>query len=366
MRRRDFWATTAAAAGAPAFALTRKSRHVVLFTLDGVRWQDLFTGMDPLLMNEKTAGMGSGADELRRRLWRPTPEDRRVALMPYFWTQMVPRGVLLGNLQKSSSMQVTNRYRVSYPGYSEILTGRTQDDVIKSNDPVQNPTASFLQFLKDRGHLRSEQVAVFASWFVLRSIAENRKGDLFLNAGYEAAKFSKMTARVEMLNRMQMEARYVDESARHDAFTFELAMEYLAALQPEHLFISFDETDDWAHNKRYDEVLRSLESFDRSLKRLWDFLQNSAKYRGVTTLVITTDHGRGSRLEDWSDHGPKVPGDEQIWALIVGPDTPSRGEVSNAATRYQRDLAPTILELLGVEPGAYTGMTGTPVSEAIA
>jgi hypothetical protein len=74
-----------------------------------------------------------------------------------------PSGVVLGNLTKGSSVQVTNRYRVSYPGYSEILTGRVQDDAIRGKDPIQNPTPSFLQLVKDGWNLRREKVAVFGS-----------------------------------------------------------------------------------------------------------------------------------------------------------------------------------------------------------
>jgi hypothetical protein len=357
MRRREFLAA-ALAAGA------RRTRHIVLFTSDGVRWQDLFTGIDPLLMNNKAAGMGADAEGLRKALWKATAEERRAAVMPFFWNTLVPRGVLLGNVNKSCSMEVTNRYRVSYPGYSEILTGRAQDDAIKGNDPIRNPTPSILQFLKQRSGLAAEQVAVFASWGVFHAIAESRQGDIFINAGYEACGTPR-NSKVALLNQLQSEARYVDRSSRHDAFTFELAMEYLAAVQPEHLYIAFDETDDWAHNKRYDQVLESLEYFDRALERLWTFLQNSAKYRDTTTLVITADHGRGSTAADWSDHGPKVPGDEQIWAAFIGPDTPARGEMARRPTRYQRDIAPTILELLGVETGKYAGIEGSAIPEAL-
>jgi Type I phosphodiesterase / nucleotide pyrophosphatase len=367
MRRRDFLAAAASAlACPPALAARRKTSHVVLFTSDGVRWQDLFTGIDPLLMNEKAAGMGTEAAELRSRLWKPSPEERRAALMPFFWNTLAPRGVVLGNLNKGSSMQVSNRYRVSYPGYSEILTGRPQDQAIKGNDPIRNPTPSFLQFLKDRSHLRPEQVAVFASWKLFHDIAESRPGDIFINAGYEACARPRNSAKVALLNQLQSEARFLDSSSRHDAFTFELAMEYLNAESPEHLFLSFDETDDWAHNKRYDQVLESLQYFDRSLQKVWGFLQNSSKYRETTTLVVTCDHGRGRTLQDWPDHGPKVPGDEQIWAAFIGPDTPARGEISDKPVRYQRDIAPTILGLLSVEPGAYPGVEGSPIPEAFA
>jgi hypothetical protein len=365
MRRRDF---LAAAAASPAlWAAARKTRHIVLFTSDGVRWQDLFTGVDPLLMNEKAAGMGTGAgnDQLRSDLWKPTPEQRRSALMPFFWNTLVPRGVLLGNVAKGSSMQVSNRYRVSYPGYSEILTGRAQDDVITGNNEIRNPTPSFLQFLKDRSHLSREQVAVFASWYMFHWIAESRPGDIFINAGYETSLLPVKSAKVALVNELQSQARYIDSTSRHDAFTFDLAMEYLTRLHPEHLFISFDETDDWAHDRRYDQVLRSLQFFDHSIETLWRYLQESPKYRDSTTLIVTVDHGRGSTLDDWSDHGPKVPGDEQIWAAFIGPDTPAQGENSGGSPRYQRDIVPTIFELLGMDTQAYTGVQGAAIPEVM-
>ncbi len=132
---------------APFAGAAPLAKHVVLFTSDGVRWQDLFTGIDPKLMGQKQAGMGD-ARALEKALWFPDPVQRREALMPFFWKTLAPTGIVLGNLRKGSSLQVSNRYRVSYPGYSEILTGRTQDDVIRGNDSIQNPTPSFLLCLK--------------------------------------------------------------------------------------------------------------------------------------------------------------------------------------------------------------------------
>ena len=343
-------------------APARKTNNLVLVTSDGLRWQDLFTGIDPLLMNEKETGMtGAGAAELRDRLWTPGAEERRRALLPFFWGTLAPRGVVLGNLNKGSSVRVTNRYRVSYPGYSEILTGRAQDDIIHGNDPVQNPTPSFLQFVKEQWRLPKEKVAVFASWSEFHQIAENRPGDLFINAGYERSTLPSGNARVADLNELQFEALYLDDSARHDAFTFGLAMEYLKSIRPRLLYIAFDETDDWAHDRRYDRVLTSIQFLDTALKELWTWLQSTPEYRDSTTLMVTCDHGRGSTLADWHDHGKDVPGADQIWVAIVGPDTPHSGEAHDAAPYHQCDIAPTALALLGLDPAAYPGILGTPI-----
>lgn len=362
MTRRTF--ISLATAAALSAASTHKTKHIVLFTSDGVRWQDLFTGIDPKLMNQKDAGMAD-VEALQKELWRPTPEARREALMPFFWKTLVPKGILFGNLDKGSSMQVSNRYRISYPGYSEILTGRAQDDVITGNISVQNPTPSFLQFLKQKQHLSKDQVAVFASWNNFHYSAENKPGEIFINAGYDRSPLPKNSPWTDKFNQLQFDARFTDDSSRHDAFTFGLATQYLEHIQPEHIFISFDETDDWAHARRYDRVLESLQYVDRSLKNLWTWLQNSPKYAKSTTLVITTDHGRGGTLADFSKHGPDVPGDEQIWAAFIGPDTPAVGEAQNIGTCYQRDIAPTILALLGFDYREYSGVQGKPLPQVL-
>lgn len=91
-------------------AEARKTRNIVLVTFDGVRPREVFGGIDPLLMHEKSAGMREpeawrgreGSDPLRRQLWDETPEDRRRKLMPFFWKTLVPNGVVLGNAGKGS------------------------------------------------------------------------------------------------------------------------------------------------------------------------------------------------------------------------------------------------------------------------
>src|SRR5579872_1897920 len=193
-----------------------KTKAVVLVTVDGLRWQEIFGGIDPRLMNEKAAGMQEpAAADLRQQLYQETPEARREALLPFFWKELVPRGVVIGNAKKGSSMRVTNAYRVSYPGYSEILTGRAQDDVIKGNDEIRNPTASILEFLRERLSLSRQQVALFASWGAFHFIAEHTPGSITINAGYEPVN-AEASPRARELSEMQFAARTPWDEARHD------------------------------------------------------------------------------------------------------------------------------------------------------
>lgn len=328
-----------------------KTRNIVLVTSDGLRWQDLCRGIDPMLAHEKSAGMEK-ADDRRKRYEKPTEKERREALLPFFWTHLVPRGLMLPNVK------VTNAYRVSYPGYSEILTGRTEDARIRGNDPIQNPNETVLEYLKSKLSLKREQVALFASWDTFQMIGEHTPGSIFINAGYKEMD-GRQSAITALLSRMQFDARTPWDEARHDAITFELALDYLKTAKPRVLYIALDETDDWAHGHRYDRVLDSIATFDSYLARLWNTLQSMPEYRDSTTLIVTADHGRGSKLDDWNSHGKDVVGADRIWLAIAGPDTPAVGESKIAAE--QRDIAPTVLALMGLDPAGYAGATGKPL-----
>jgi len=51
----------------PASAQTRlKTRNVVLIVLDGVRWQEVFTGADSTLLNSEHGGVASALNTLRK------------------------------------------------------------------------------------------------------------------------------------------------------------------------------------------------------------------------------------------------------------------------------------------------------------
>ncbi|MDP8980062.1 MAG: phosphoglyceromutase [Acidobacteriota bacterium] len=334
---------------APFVHAQRKPTHIILVTADGLRWQDVFHGIDESLMKEKSAGMQDAA-AVRDRLWKATPEERRKALMPFFWNTLVPSGILLGNATRNSEMRVTNRYRVSYPGYSEILTGRAQDDVIRGNDKIQNPLPTLLDTLRDKWKLRPRDVALFASWDVFTFIGTQKPGSVTINAGYSKLELPMPSARMAALNEEQFRATTPWESARHDYFTFALGFEYLKTARPRALYLAFDETDDWAHDHRYDKVLEMASEFDRYLEQIWTWVEHDPEYRGTTLLVVTCDHGRGSTLADWNSHSRNVDGADKIWALFVGPGVTRTGESSNAPTAYQKDIAPTILSLVGLEP----------------
>jgi arylsulfatase A-like enzyme len=162
------------------------------------------------------------------------------------------------------------------------------------------------------------------------------------------------------LSAMQFDLRTPWDSVRHDYITVELAFEYLKHVKPRVLYMALGEPDDWAHDKRYDRALEAIHYLDRVLERLWNQIESMSEYSGVTSIVLTTDHGRGPDLENWHSHGTKVEGAEQIWIAAMGPDTPPAGEA--VAAVHQRDVAATMLALMGVDPTTMPGMAGKPIA----
>src|SRR5271165_4414558 len=130
------------------------TRNVILVTADGLRWQDLLHGIDPILAHEKSVSMAPANKDADNRRARYA---NRESLLPFFWNTIAKKGLVL------TDVNVTNAYRVSYPGYSEILTGRASDGVIKGNDPIQQPNETVLEFLKGKLSLPKDRVALFSS-----------------------------------------------------------------------------------------------------------------------------------------------------------------------------------------------------------
>ncbi len=131
-----------------------------------------------------------------------------------------------------------------------------------------------------------------------------------------------------------------------DVFTMEAARSALERRKPRVLYVGLGETDEWGHGRRYDLYLEAAHQVDRFLAQTWEALQKSPHYRGKTALLVTTDHGRGSTREDWTDHGKKIEGAEFIWIAVMGPTIPALGEREQVEVT-QSQVAATIAALLG-------------------
>jgi bisphosphoglycerate-independent phosphoglycerate mutase (AlkP superfamily) len=139
------------------------------------------------------------------------------------------------------------------------------------------------------------------------------------------------------------------DGIRPDVVTYYLAKEYLKIYRPKVLYIAFDETDDWAHNGKYAEYLDAALFTDKWIEDIWNTVQSMPEYKGKTTLLITTDHGRGDKIKkQWKDHGDKIEDAYQIWFAAMGPGIQALGEVKTPGQLYQKQVAATVAKLLGL------------------
>jgi Type I phosphodiesterase / nucleotide pyrophosphatase len=335
--------------------------RVILMTLDGARHQEVFGGLNVDIL-QSTLRDGQKAEEqpAYKRFWADTPEARRMKLMPFFWgTLMTSHGSIAGNRSLGSVASLTNTHSFSYPGYAELVLGEAHDDTIKSNDPIRNPYPTVLEALKTTLALPADRVATFASWGVFNAIVEHEPGATYVDAGPGEPRSSDPAMRE--LVALQNEALPPWGGTRFDIYTFKLAMAHLAAKRPRVVYIAFDETDDWAHDGRYDRVLDAYARTDRYLEQLWTWLQSQPDYRGRTHLLITTDHGRGRTTADWRNHGASTTGANEVWMAFVSPRMSQRGEWRNPAPLTSSQVAATLADWLGLDWVAQHPSAGKPI-----
>lgn len=318
---------------------------VFLITLDGLRWQELFTGADQLLVqNEKYV---KHPKTLHDTYWRDTPQERRSVLMPFIWSHVVNTGQIYGNRIKGSKVNLTNRMWFSYPGYNEILTGKADDENINSNDKIPNPNQTVLeQFALANS---PSKVAAFGSWNVFNSIVNEERSGVYTNCGFEPSTDFPLTAEEKLLNELQTQIPSPWRSVRLDGFTHQYAKAYLQKHQPDLIYISYGETDDFAHNGDYESYLKSTNNTDSLIKDLWDYTNNSEYYRNKTIFIITTDHGRGTDpIDTWRSHGIDIKGADQTWIIAFGKGISHQGEIAQEHQLFTNQVAPTVRKILGL------------------
>lgn len=321
--------------------------NVILITLDGLRWQELFSGADPLLV-ANTDFVGD-TTALKSQFWRDSPEERRAVLMPFFWDKVKEMGQLYGNRNVGNKVDLTNKMWFSYPGYNEILTGAADDSRITSNRKEDNPNKTILERVNNLPDYKGK-VAAFGSWDVFPFIVNKTRSGVPVNAGFNIAEGSDLTERELFLNQLQSEIPSPWGSVRLDAFTNHYAMEYMKRKQPKLVFISYGETDDFAHDGKYDSYLKSALNTDRLIKNLWKFTQQDPFYKDNTTFIITTDHGRGTEpLRTWTGHGDKVKGSGEVWVVAFGKGVGAKGEIIKKEQLFTTQVAPTVIKSLEVD-----------------
>lgn len=357
-----------------AMATGATASNVILVTVDGLRWQEVFRGADAkLLADERFTPKGYKAFEAHQTAGS---ERARRQLMPFFWDVIARQGSVLGDRDRGSLMRVTNPWWFSYPGYNEILTGKS-DPAVDSNDKKWNANVTVLEWLNKQPGFAG-RVQAFGSWDAFPYIINSQRSGIPVNVGASPI-VGTATALERWLQRLQAQMPLAFPTVRHDAFTHQHALEALRSDSPRVVYIAYGEPDDFAHEGKYGEYLDATRRFDTFLQELWTFVGEQRNYAGKTVLLITTDHGRGELpIEDWQHHSSAratqrdkpdsngYAGSEQIWFAALGEGIRPAGVIQTEQEREQAQAAATVLHALGIQRESFDTAAAPALSEIFA
>lgn len=264
-----------------AIPVSTSPPKIVLITLDGVRWQEVFNGADSAL--------------------DPSLAFTARDLLPNIYDSFVDKGIVIG---KESEMQVSGPNFLSLPGYLEIMRGHPAHDC-QINECYPKKDISILDYYHQ--WYPSAEIAAIASWETISRVA-NTSPSYVINIG-----------RVRQ-NWHDMDTQYpptFSEDEREDLYTEAATNLYLHNHHPDLLWISLCDTDSYAHMGDYKKYIQSLQNSDRFIGQLIRDLPAD------TTFILTTDHGRGI---DWRNHGSAIES-RRTWLMMRGPQIPHKGFV---------------------------------------
>ena len=212
---------------------TPRDGRVVLITIDGARWQDVFEGSDPGF---------SGAPSV-------PPEQ----LMPRAHALVATRGVALGATRGGcATVHTAGASNVSLPGYLEIFTGH-------ASHCLDNACAQVEETVLDEA-ARDDQVSVasIASWEVLSRAVSGGGTGVVAAVGRQWPDTVPVTGHLaDLVDAGRKADPYpgIDEY-RPDAATAAIALEYFRVNKPALFHIGLGDTDEFGHRSDYAGVPR--------------------------------------------------------------------------------------------------------------
>ena len=287
-------------------AQAKPETNVVLITLDGVRWQEIFNGTDPILSRE----------HLNAR-----------QLLPNLYDLFVDQGIAIG---QKSPIVASGPNHISLPGYLEITRGHPSTDC-QSNDCYPVIDQSIFDLF--------EHPTLISSWEQLaRTVPTN--SNTIINAGRY---IRSQSWRDQHLSEYQEYPSYFhNPNYRPDIHTMSIALDYWLETKnnPDLLFLSLGDSDEYGHLNNYNGYLAALNNADVFIGLLVKQMETT-DYGKNTVFIITADHGRNLNFRD---HGTSS-ASARVWLLMHGKGIPNIGSVHLKHQISLSNVFPTIEQI---------------------
>ena len=186
-------------------AQNSKTENLIIVTLDGMRWQEVFGGIDSQIVVNKNFTKDSVS--VVSNFGSADRDERKRKLFPFLWNVVARHGQIFGDRTDGSEVNNANRYNFSYPGYNEIFTGYP-DTGVNSNDKIKNPNNNVLEFIQKQPGYKGK-IAVFSTWDVFPYILNTWRNGIYVNADVDSLNFNNSA--LKLVNDMQfLEAKPLD------------------------------------------------------------------------------------------------------------------------------------------------------------
>ena len=303
----------------------KPTENLVIITLDGVAWDDVFEDADVL--------------------------DRNF---------LAQYGNLYGDRNKGNKVDVLNPSAVSNPGYAEIFTGNTTD--FTGNDYREGINKTVLEYINEQPNYEGHNVmavarGLFPYYLFRASISDfpiltpeyitfydelydtewvyDNLDDLDLNRMYSVRKHFDdiMNEAMTMAPLLNLD---VDEG---EPIVYLVGKKIMSELHTKVNYFQFVMTDPAAHANDRDSYLKLLENVQVFIKDLISYIDSDPFYRNNTSIVITTDHGRSSA--NFTGHG------RESFLIVLNPSL-NAGIVDREEQIYNAQIAQTLAKLIGL------------------
>jgi hypothetical protein len=281
--------------------------NIVLITIDGVRRKEIFEGPDVEIISKLRI------KEKFNKKYNQSIEE----LLPCIHKKLIPASEIYKNVI------VENKILLSYSGYNDILTGKS-DSNIKDNNEGENPNKTFQELLIEKKKVKKEKVLICTAWSKFIDIFSYNRSNLKPENWINKTKYRKLSYKRKFnFNRYKFKKFNLSKHVydiQHDLDVYRHFKTNLLKRNPSLMFLGLGLTDEWADDNNYIQYWNHLILADHIIEDLINTLQKINKYKNNTIFIITTDHGRGNNYKTWKQHNSDIYGSDESWAIIYGPN----------------------------------------------